>query len=615
MQYNFKDKYYGIKGEPLAESRLSFISLLGRKNGTQARLDPLYTQSINISTNSTNVYVLSGGYHNMRVGVGSGGNDSQIVGQGIYSTILNINPYSFGQFGTIKAVDLSMKINISGIIDGGFNVAGVRIFDSVITAGRSYELIMNKCIIDNTTVVQTGGTLTSISLLNCTVDNKILLGSGNLLNNCKVVIDQSIINTFRNNYLAFDNCLFRIGSEDDFLPLSGSAEADLRQNFVDRCTAQGLTVPTGSEYSEVNIPVYRWVFDNNGSTGGHVVKGSIIHNFTMRRLVTVGYSDIIIEKLPVTPDLTIPASISGDNKSDNLIVEPNAIHFDESVSITERFSSYIDSKIIWLGGSKQISFVEIVNDLLSEYGVMPDSTWSLKELTGNIQPNINYLIRSNNDGLATVTYNGVNYTSALNSRDNVFRGIESVIDYNASENAVIYEIVDIAIFKTMQMRIVNDLPAQKITSGNLQPGYWYFIAPNDLNDTSGTIKYKGIDYPCYSSFIASDTSSIAINGQCHLRRCWHKDFNFDTESTDKSFWQNIQKPKWVDIIPDDLRCLKKNNSEYSIEMAEKDGVYIASGHPDFYNSITGASGIVAPAFNITGSFMQFRLSISTLNPM
>ncbi|MDR0825302.1 MAG: hypothetical protein LBN74_09430, partial [Prevotella sp.] len=75
-------------------------------------------------------------------------------------------------------------------------------------------------------------------------------------------------------------------------------------------------------------------------------------------------------------------------------------------------------------------------------------------------------------------------------------------------------------------------------------------------------------------------------------------------------------PKWFDVLPDDLRCLMKHNNGLENEMqTDGEGNYITSGHPDFYNSILGISGILEPAYPVKGTYMQLRLVITTLNPM
>jgi len=61
----------------------------------------------------------------------------------------------------------------------------------------------------------------------------------------------------------------------------------------------------------------------------------------------------------------------------------------------------------------------------------------------------------------------------------------------------------------------------------------------------------------------------------------------------------------------------KDSHILSFEMARgTDGKYISSGHPEYYNNISGASGVLSPNdIYISGAYMQIRLPITTLNPM
>jgi len=95
-----------------------------------------------------------------------------------------------------------------------------------------------------------------------------------------------------------------------------------------------------------------------------------------------------------------------------------------------------------------------------------------------------------------------------------------------------------------------------------------------------------------------------------------KNFISDKETTDKTFWKNRQKPKYLNIIPNDLKCLLKDNSPLAAEMlADEEGNYFTSGHIDFYRKIDTSSGFVVTVYPITGALMQLRIPISTQNPM
>ena len=625
----WKDKYYDYNGNPvnLTSTFTKYVSNIGtsdKADGT--RLNPYLGKDHNFEGGAypgTNYWILSGGNIS---GFASGAQSSglQLIGQGMLNTSLTIGPrkseYQGGKFRTIYIRDCSIESIYSDPDLSGISLKKCRILSTIVRINSEPRITIANSLVKASQNYSYNITVIKSSFAGITIEqSNSHFGSECLYEKCNLALYQNDINTFRNNYLGFDSCRFRLGNEQEYTELTGNTEQELRDNFVARCTAQNISVPDITESGET-LKLGRWVFSKNSTIEGQVVKDSIIDRFQKRRAIKLGYSDNVIENIPISVEKTSAHSISVDNVDNNLVIENGSIHFDSETSITEKKECVVDSKIIWLGGKQRISSIDIMNNLPMNYGVMIDNTISLSDnpvLSTAIESNKNYLIRSANNDRATITYNGKTYTSSLSEKNNIFRGIDGQESFaDISGNAQVFEALDYAVQQTIQMRIVDNLPAQKITSGSLQTGYWYYIAPDDLSDASGTIEYNGDNYPCYSSFIATDTSSIAVNGACHLRRCWHKDFDFDSEATDKAFWQEIQKPKWIDIVPNDLRCLKKNNSEYTIEMAmDSNGEYITSGHPDFYSLITGESGIPTPSFNITGSFMQLRLVISTLNPM
>jgi hypothetical protein len=106
-----------------------------------------------------------------------------------------------------------------------------------------------------------------------------------------------------------------------------------------------------------------------------------------------------------------------------------------------------------------------------------------------------------------------------------------------------------------------------------------------------------------------------VSGNIHLRRCWNENYN-SNDAQDKAFWLNEQKPKWINVNPDDLYCLMKSNNENELEMqADNNGLYITTGHPDFYDMVLGAGGIAVPKYPIKGAYIQIRIPMSTLNIM
>jgi len=453
------------------------------------------------------------------------------------------------------------------------------------------------------------------------ISSKILINNNlSLLEKSNVIIDQNTLNSYVDLYFAFNDCNFKIGSETEFLPLSGTTEEELRADFVRRCDAQGLTCPTKSEYGET-IPMYRWVFAKNSSFDGVVLKNSIIHNFEKRRLIYFGYTSLR-EGISVNQSVNIPNSISVGNPNRNIRITDNAAQLPERTDITKELQSMVQSNICWLGGLKQLTRAEVIHNFNSKYGLAVDTSANIEHTpvsSGEIEPGVHYVVRSADANLAEISYEGVDYTSSLSTGKNIFLGVLGQTEFSGiSPNARVYKLIDTIQYRHINMRIANKIPEEKIKTGNLLNGYWYLVEHDaDQSNTSDYVTYQGVNYPPLSSFLADSSNlTFTTTGNIHLRRCWKDNFDFETETIDKSFWANEQKPNWFKVVGSDLRCLMKNNtgSENEIQTDDK-GDYITSGHPAFYPSVSKDSGVRLPAFNIKGAYYQVQLEISTLNPM
>jgi hypothetical protein len=169
------------------------------------------------------------------------------------------------------------------------------------------------------------------------------------------------------------------------------------------------------------------------------------------------------------------------------------------------------------------------------------------------------------------------------------------------------------------VRIVNKIPPGNIVAGTaLTSGYWYLVEHDtDQSNTTDYVTYGGANYKAGSSFLANGTASFTKSGNIHLRRCWKDVFDYDTETLDKTFWTNEQKPKWCKIVLGDTpRCFMKANSSKQNEMqADANGDYLTTGNPEFYTLENGDGGIAIPTFPIQGTYMQMRLTVTTVNPM
>lgn len=454
-------------------------------------------------------------------------------------------------------------------------------------------------------------------------DLETLSGSLHTFEKCNILITQEALDANQNNFYAFDNCKFRIGAETDYQALAGTTAEELRADFAARCQAAGLVVPSVYEdILDIKAPVGRWIFTKGQILEGLIFKGSEIDQFEFARYITFGHSIFRGEKISITSAQNKPASIApiGLNSS-NLVFSADSLSFSPNVDITKKQSLSAESKIIWLGGKQKLNKIDIPNNLPSLYGVLIDNTPNLLNTDADevtfIEMDKMYIVQSRDDLEAGIKYNNIGYSSSLSTRNNIFRGNGTssfTVDPSFSGTPVVYEISDILNYSTIQIRIVNKIPASEIASGSLQPDYWYFVDFKDASNKSGAIVYNGVSYGATDSFVAkAGALTYTPHPNLKVRRCWHKDFAFKDGIVDYDFWKNEQKPRWIDVLPEDPRCLMKNNSNMTIEMGEFLDEYVASGHPLFYHSVTEASGRSIPAYPIKGVYMQMKLTISTLN--
>lgn len=455
---------------------------------------------------------------------------------------------------------------------------------------------------------------------------QFLSGDSSLAEYCNIYIPSATeLNNYKSNYHAFVGCRFKIGAETEYKALIGTTEIQLRNNFKARCEAQGFTVPNVTDNGEI-LPMGCWVFANDGTVDGYILKGSIVADFQTRRFKTLGHSGKIVDTLPISTALNAPFSFNPNNPKDSKIVlNDDSISLDGTVDISKMTDNSITSSVGMLSsqGLSKLTTLDVLNTFSAETGVRLTGDRAFGDPVTKIEPGINYLLRSNNEDLATVVYNGEQYTSSLAGRNNIFRGVAGKTSFDSpSVNAKVYPVTDLAQQAVVDVRIVKDLPPAKITTGNLSGGYWYFVSSDNVNTPIGTIKYKGVDYPFGSSFLvdASDLTFKIGNesgNNLHLRRCWAENYDpNNTSYTDYDFWKDKQQPRWTKVVINDLRCLMKDdNPALGVMRLGADGNYVASGHPEFYNHTLGSSGYSRLGYPIAGKFCQIRLNISTYNAL
>lgn len=446
-----------------------------------------------------------------------------------------------------------------------------------------------------------------------------------LFENCDVYLSTADILSNRTQYyFAFDRCRFRIIGEADYTELQGNTPDEMRADFVARCMAQGYNPPDNTEFGITN-KFYRWVFTRNSCFESIIPKGSDIYLFEVLRGISLGAVSARSERIGVTTEPNVPATFSpAFPNTGSLDFQSAGLYLPDTDDITDLHFYSAMSNIISFGQKKQLTRLMLVDSRPAIYGVKADSTQDLFSNSpispgGTISPGVFYILRSSDKQPATISYNGATYSTSLNTRDNLVLGVAAASTYTAvSGNPVLYQVYDELQYKTLQVRVVNKIPADIIKTGALLTGYWYTAEhDSDPGNTTDYITYNGVKYYAGSSFlVVTGATGFTVTGSIHLRRCWKDIFNFDTETVDKKFWENQQKPEWVDVIDNDPRCLLRNNNELAHEMA-RDALskYIASGHPDFYKSITGQAGILMKPMPIKGAYMQARVVISTLNGM
>lgn len=634
--YAFRPKYYTGTGVDISKLGypIFYISPINR-GGTGTRNNP-YNSLSSVTGSNTYVNILANGvYRNIPVKMAPGTQATvryYMVGQHMRSTLLhsifdiNNNDGNAAGYSYVYANDVCFA-NFDIILKGAtrrtyfsFSACWLKSSPTYVDGSTAVlaEYKTNKCIIEfpNNSANHTDSGQNSY--LNTDIVN--IINSLALYDNCRVTLDtQARLTSYLATYAAFNDCSFKIGNESDWTVLAGTTEAELRANFVARCQAQGFTVPVGSEFGDTDMYMYRWVFANNASANGVPVMGGIVHLFEQRRFVSFGYETkrdgFTVSSSPMKD------SFNPDTPSDGLEVNNNAITFPATTDITDRVVAVSQSNIKWLGGKYKITSLDVIHNMAVDFGIMIDNTSTIDfEPISAIAADELYIVRSTDKEFAQISYNGVTYDSSVANKNYIFKGVGGVTDFSITQgNAVVYLVTDFVQHQTFELRIVNKLPSEIITTGNLLENYWYFVEhDSDQNNATDYVTYNGKKYYSGSSFLVQGANvSFTITGNIHLRRCWKDVFDFDTETIDKAHWQLEQKPKWCKlVIGDTPRCFMMSNSDREKEMRINDnGEYMTTGHPDFYKQENGDSGIITPSFAVQGTYMQIRLTATTVNPM
>jgi len=649
MGYNYKDVYYDNLGNDIEYvffNSFRFLTTSRLSGGSGTRENPATSMNVVFPGNSALHCILDGGYHhrvsvNFRGGTGSNndvlsgfvGLDKNVTKLKLTGSIL-INGSSGGTYRpNLYFKDLEL-------IGGNLNVDN--------TNGASgIQIRFKDCIVSsNLTITGRTSVLTNREASNCIFKNEDIsfittrsrisylnaLTNGNFASlsayeKCGITITQSTLTSNYNNYLSFDNCRFKFPSDTEYIALNGNTPEELRNDFITRCDANGLAYNTFTEYGFVDMPLGRWLFTKGDSSEAVIYKNSEIDKFETARGIRLGFSNNRPTKIAISNTVNLPSSINPDNpNSGGLEFNEGSITFPNSLDITKEEDFYVTSNIIPLNGIRKINEIICPNSLEWKYGFLIDAEKNI-DLNDPILPGqnkietgVSYLVRSMNNNFAAALYDGTIYNSSLASpRTNIIIGADSTPSFRIEYgHPVLYKILDNRQYQSVQVRIVNKIPDEQITEGNLIASCWYLVEHDtDQANTTDYIEYRGVKYPPLASFLVDNSNlSFSKTGNIHLRRCWRNNFDYNTETTDKAFWANGQKPKWINVNPDDMYCLMKSNNGNENEMqTDYAGNYITSGHPDFYSMVLGSGGIDIPKFPIRGAYMQLRIPMSTLNIM
>ncbi|MFV0419329.1 MAG: hypothetical protein ACK5KT_11435 [Dysgonomonas sp.] len=644
MGYNYKDKYYDNQGNDIEyrfPGNVRFLTASKLSGGDGSRENPATSTLINFPASPALHCVLDGGYHHRVLFNHNGGSGSGEILSGFIGTSKNATKIKI-----IGSVTNGIGRYYTSIYFKDLELAGGNLHINRNTWGTGSRLLFTECIISsNINITGDLGGFSARQATNCIFKNEDIhfissrsyisylnavtngdFASLSAYEKCDITITQQVLTSYFSNYLSFDNCRFKFPNDTEFIELKGNTPEELRNDFIERCDAEGLTYDSFTEYDFDNVPLGRWLFTVDNSSEAIIYKDTDIYKFESARGFNFGFSATRPSKIAISNTVNLPNSINPNNpNSGNVRFNNGFISFSDSLDITQKNDFHITSNIIPLNRIRKIDEIICPNNLEWRYGFLLDAEKNLDLdnpiLPGNalIESGVHYIVRSTDKNYATVIYNKSTYNTSLAlPRTNIIIGIDGVNSFTAGEgNPILYKIVDNRQYQSVQMRIVNKIPGDIIKTGNLIANWWYLVEhDSDQSNTSDYITYNGIKYYAGASFLVkAGVLNFSVSGSIHLRRCWNESYNPD-DAQDKAFWQSEQKPRWINVNPNDLYCLMKNNSGAESEMhIDGKGEYITSGHSDFYNMVLGSAGITVPKYPIKGAYLQLRIPMSTLNIM
>ena len=624
MRNNWKEGYETSAGN--VANRMEFYSLLSNSSTAGDRITPKLLKNINFSSKDSVCHIIPGGKYGIYNATITpyNNNTTVILGQGIDVSFIDwgttmgsvSNPYGF-----IKFFDQTI-VRLKSSDYKFYSYHCCRIIKDVLPNPEQCAY----CIVYNASKVVEQNRMkahhNSYIQINHTADHKDLGRPYSLFSDSTIEITQQVLKDFKGYYHGFDDCKFKIG-DGEAVKLVGTTEEELRSNFVQRCNDAGITI-TAEEMKY-------WVFANGASTDGKILKGTILAKFVEREQLQEGLGafNYFVESIPIVAEGAVTPNSIGATRGKSMRSDGKSLLIDTAFKTDRMDEAHITSNVISFRGVKEFSKLNILDNIPNGVGVSLNAQHPIEgegvsvkkvvEGTATLKPNERYLLRPNLEGGAMAEYAAIkiknqDFNSSLGERKNVVLTGDSVLPQDFTITAgdpMLYLVPNAETYQAYEIRIVDEIMGEAKKSGNLEKGYWYIVEPDSSEDETGTVQIGSKNYPCYGSFLATDTASFKAIGACSLKKCFA-----DDDQKVETFFEGKQKPKWFSVLGDDMRAIRKNSSMYENELQLGfDGRYIGSGHPQFYEMVNGHSGIKAVGMPIKGKYFQVRVKVTSLNIM
>lgn len=617
---NWKEEYRNVSGTVMSGN--IYFNITGTGNGSR-------NSPYNITNVINQTGILGAGRYKVRFKAGFyyGGD---IVGQGVDQTFVSVECTTSGAEST-----RFNHLTICGWT--GLKEACRMQWSKIIKDINHPSLSINNSIVfANQTQIKVCNNSSIIGLKN--INKSFLSHRTNLFDNCTIELTEADITGRKDVLLGFNDCTFKIG--DIERKLIGETDEEYRADFYKLCVEEAKITPPPIVDGKV---MGNWGFANNSAIDGVIIKGSLLDDFQKKK-GSIGYKTADVKPIPLSFDQTQPNSLEkstaseGFSNKDWIVTDLDGmIKLKNTFPLRDRAELKVSTKVINLHGEKKMSEVNILDNLLSGYGMNISADHSLSTTpvvinntngigsanANDLEIGYKYILRGGKDkdgnrGSASFTYNGVNYSTSLGTsnivpivadKDNPSLPLATFT--NVVGLPELYKVRSHELYQTLEMRIVDEINPQKITSGSLASEYWYIVE----GEEGGSVIVDNVKYPVDCSFLVRGDVKGVINSvdRAHLKKCFKEDYN----RGDDAFYNGKQQPVWFKVVGNDMRCQHLNNSIYDKEMAydEELKTYIASGHPHFYYKLKASDGFRTRAFPIKGRYVQFRLHVSSFNVM